>query len=425
MGSGEIGPTMAKVHRALFERFGDEPAPAVLIDTPYGFQENADTVSARIVEYFRERIGRDMAVASFRRGDAEPVEAATAFGRIRGARFVLSGPGSPSYALRHWRGGPVPEALVDKLANGGIVVMASAAALTLGVVTAPIYEIYKVGADPYWLDGLDLLGRATGLRAAVVPHFDNAEGGDHDTRFCYLGERRLAVLESALPDDAFVLGVDGHTALVMDLERRSASVAGLGGVTVRVAGRSARVPGGREIPLEALAEAAAGLRTGRTVEIGELVPALGAGGTGGSEDYLAAADRPLRDEVALLEGAVVAALAERDAGAAIGALLDLESAIEGPTRAGEDSPDLDAARATFRALIVRLGEAVGAVTPREQTLDPFVAILLELRARARAEREWAIADFIRDRLVSAGVDVHDDAEGGSDWSLARDAPDAE
>ena len=78
--------------------------------------------------------------------------------------------------------------------------MASAAALTLGVVTVPVYEIYKVGDDPRWLEGLDLLGRATGLRAAVVPHYDNAEGGNHDTRFCYMGERRLRDLEAMRPD---------------------------------------------------------------------------------------------------------------------------------------------------------------------------------------------------------------------------------
>ena len=52
----------------------------------------------------------------------------------------------------------------------------------------------------------------------VVPHFDNAEGGTHDTRFCYMGERRLAVMEELLPADAWVLGVDEHTALVFDLD---------------------------------------------------------------------------------------------------------------------------------------------------------------------------------------------------------------
>ena len=122
----------------------------------------------------------------------------------------------------------MPDALGEKLAGGGVLTMASAAALTLGVVTIPVYEIYKVGEEPRWLDGLDLLGAATGLRAAVVPHYDNAEGGNHDTRFCYMGERRLRPLEAQLPDGAFVLGVDSHTALVLDLEAGVASIAGAG-----------------------------------------------------------------------------------------------------------------------------------------------------------------------------------------------------
>jgi len=76
---------------------------------------------------------------------------------------------------------------------------------------------------PRWLEGLDLLGAATGLRAAVVPHYDNAEGGTHDTRFCYMGERRLRKLEATLPEGAFVLGVSmkkleaRRTALLLTL----------------------------------------------------------------------------------------------------------------------------------------------------------------------------------------------------------------
>ncbi len=112
---------------------------------------------------------------------------------------------------------------------------ASAAALTLGSHTVPVYEIYKVGEEPRWLDGLDLL-TPLGLPVAVIPHYDNAEGGTHDTRFCYLGERRLAVLERMLPSDHFVLGVDSHTALVLDLVAGTATVMGLGGVTVRAGG---------------------------------------------------------------------------------------------------------------------------------------------------------------------------------------------
>ena len=134
--------------------------------------------------------------------------------------------------------------------------MASAAALTLGVVTIPVYEIYKVGDDPTWLPGLDLLGPATGLRAAVVPHYDNAEGGNHDTRFCYIGERRLRMLERACRRGR---SCSGSTATP-----RSSSTStsdgdglGLGGVTVRADGRSRVFPNGAEVPIDALAAAAA------------------------------------------------------------------------------------------------------------------------------------------------------------------------
>jgi hypothetical protein len=262
MGSGETAPTMAKVHRALFERLGPAPVPAVILDTPYGFQENADDLSARTVKFFAESVGRDVGVASYRSRDVDALTAATAVARIRPARYVMAGPGSPSYALRQWAGGPIPPALASLLRDGGILTMASAAALTLGAVTIPIYEVYKVGEEPTWLPGLDLLGEATGLRAAVVPHYDNAEGGNHDTRFCYMGERRLRILEGLLPADTFVLGVDSHTALVLDLDAGTATVSGLGGVTIRVGGRSTVVPGGSEVHIEALAQAARALAAG-------------------------------------------------------------------------------------------------------------------------------------------------------------------
>ncbi len=419
MGSGETAPTMAKVHRALFERLGREPAPATIVDTPYGFQENADELSARTVEFFASSVGRPVSVASYRSRDVDPVTLASAVARIREARYVMAGPGSPSYALRHWAGGPIPGALAGTLSGGGILTMASAAALTLGAVTIPVYEIYKVGEDPRWLEGLDLLAPATGLRAAVVPHYDNAEGGNHDTRFCYMGERRLRVLERMLPEGVFILGVDSHTALVLDLERRSASVTGLGGITIRVGGRSIAYPSGSEIRVERLAEVARGLAAGKAVDLGrERVD----GGPGAGPGQPARSSAPLRDAVAQQEGTFIEALDRGDTRAAVAALLDLESDISGRIRSGEDSPDLDNADATFRSLIARLGERaqVGMRDPRAM-LDPFVMVLLELRARARAGRDWETADLIRDRLAAAGVEVRDQA-GGSSWVLAGQTP---
>jgi len=423
MGSGETAPTMAKVHRALFERLGPGPVAAAIVDTPYGFQENTEQLSARTVRFFAESVGRDFAVASYRSRDVDAVTAATAVARIRESAYVMAGPGSPSYALGAWAGGPIPAALADLLSGGGILTMASAAALTLGALTIPVYEIYKVGATPSWLPGLDLLGPATGLRAAVVPHYDNAEGGDHDTRFCYMGERRLAMLEHALPDDVFVLGVDSHTALVLDLDARTAEVAGHGGVTIRVTGRSTELPSGTSTTIDALASAARALAAGGSgVEVGSVAAGrVGSSGPSGVVGSAAArpgqAAAPLRTTTAELEGAFVAALAGGDGREAVAALLALDSELEARVRSGEDSTELDNARSTFRALIARLGEAAatGISDPRE-AVAPFVDALLEVRARARATRDFGTADVVRDRLIAAGVEVRDGAEG-STWSL--------
>ncbi|HEX9259405.1 MAG TPA: hypothetical protein VF855_07695, partial [Acidimicrobiales bacterium] len=234
MGSGETAPTMVKVHRALIERSG---RPAVLLDTPYGFQENADDISAKAQDYFAASVGTPIGIARLRSAADDAVSQATAVARIRDAAYVFAGPGSPTYALAQWAATPVPALVADKLRTGGAVTFASAAALTLGVVTLPVYEIYKAGEAPSWRAGLDLLSVA-GFSAAVIPHYDNAEGGHHDTRYCYLGERRLASLEGSLPVGAFVLGVDEHTGAIFDLDAATVTVVGIGGMTVRSGGRS-------------------------------------------------------------------------------------------------------------------------------------------------------------------------------------------
>ncbi len=145
--------------------------------------------------------------------------------------------------------------LAGKLAHGGCVTFASAAALTLGVATVPVYEIYKVGAAPQWVEGIDLLA-TIGLRAAVIPHYDNAEGGNHDTRFCYLGERRLRMLESMLAPSTVVLGIDEHTACVFDLDAGTTTVLGRGAVTLRRHGVSTLFASGCTVSIEDLWSAA-------------------------------------------------------------------------------------------------------------------------------------------------------------------------
>ena len=69
MGSGETAPTMVKPHRAIFERVPDRPA--VLLDTPYGFQSNADDISARSVSYFAASVGRTVSTVHVREAELD------------------------------------------------------------------------------------------------------------------------------------------------------------------------------------------------------------------------------------------------------------------------------------------------------------------------------------------------------------------
>ena len=55
MGSGETAPTMVEVHRATLRAAGD--GPSLLLDTPYGFQENADDISEKAQAYFATSVG--------------------------------------------------------------------------------------------------------------------------------------------------------------------------------------------------------------------------------------------------------------------------------------------------------------------------------------------------------------------------------
>ena len=256
LGSGETAPGMVRVHRGLLARH-DAPR-AVLLDSTYGFQENVAQMTAKLVAFFATSLHVDLEVASLPRYDAAtPLQRRLVCDQVARAHYVFAGPGSPSYALDQWRPLHLDDDLAAALARGATVCFASAAALTLGSHSAPIYEVYKAGADPVWLAGLDLLGRF-GLACAVIPHWDNAEGRDHDTSRCFLGERRLGQLEEALPADVAILGIDEHTALLLDLERDEATTSGRGRAFWRRGGE-VRELGPAPTPLDAL-------RTGRRVE---------------------------------------------------------------------------------------------------------------------------------------------------------------
>ena len=431
LGSGETAPTMVKTHRAIFDSLEGAQPTAVLLDTPYGFQANASDISARAVDYFATSLGRQVDVAELRDVSRDdPLRRQEAIARIGAAKWVFAGPGSPSYALRQWDQTDVPGLLTDKLTHGGAVVFASAAALTLGRYTVPVYEIYKVGEEPKWLDGLNLLD-FLGPEVAVIPHYDNAEGGNHDTRFCYLGEERLSRLESQMGPNGWVLGIDEHTGCVMDLDAGSATVVGNGTLTVRKSGKSQVFDSGTVISIADLTMIASTLESPSlssqttsdsyaAVDVG--APTGTSGGRSDEDQVTPGVQRGdvLAGETRRLESAFDSCIAERNVDGAVRTLLELDDTIVAWSADTIQSASMTRARAAMRRMVVRLGDLArtGARNPRE-VVGGFVEALLAERAAARSDRRYADADRVRDALVANGIEVRDTPEGTL-WDMRAD-----
>ncbi|MEW6486835.1 MAG: Type 1 glutamine amidotransferase-like domain-containing protein [Thermodesulfobacteriota bacterium] len=406
MGSGELTATMVEVHKELLGRLGPG-ARAVFLDTPAGFQLNADQISERAVAYFRERVGRGLEVASLKSAAAaRAYEGEVALATLRRADYIFVGPGSPTYALRQWKETSVPAIFAERVEEGAVLAAASAAALTLGRFTLPVYEIYKVGEEPRWAEGLDLLGKF-GLPVAVVPHWNNAEGGTHDTRFCYAGEIRFRALQALLPEDVAVLGIDEHTACVLDVARGVAEVRGIGRVTVRRGGGESTFAKGERFRLSLLGG-----------------PALAQGGEEGRSGLPSPSEAALREEASGEEGlggeirraeaAFEAALGRGDPEAAAGALLDLDHLLWAAQRRPGDEGDLGQGREAFREMLALLGHAHGGAQPETAPSAPLVEALVALRDEWREEGKWTEADALRDRLRAAGILV-EDTPAGARW----------
>jgi hypothetical protein len=353
LGSGETAPGMTKIHREIFAR--RERGNSVILDTTYGFQENVPQMSKKLEEYFATSLNVKMETLHFASyEDASELERSLFSARVRAADYVFAGPGSPSYALAQWKPLNFTEDLLHVLGGDGTLCFSSAAALTLGAFTAPIYEIYKVGTKPHWIAGLDVLG-AIGLNCAVIPHFDNNEGGNYDTRFCYLGERRLHYLEGLLPDGVATLGIDEHTALIIDLESDTLTVKGRGNAYWRTNEETV-------------------ITNAATVKLTQLR---------GDNTFV----RSLPQQASLIESS------------------DLSTLAESFRKFDPASYDT----------LIRLIET--ASRARDNYLDPTSLIegVLNVRGIAREQGHYDIADRLRDVLTNANLEINDGPDG-SDWT---------
>ncbi|HSR48967.1 MAG TPA: hypothetical protein VLL77_13375 [Anaerolineales bacterium] len=364
IGSGEVSAGMVKVHRALLDALG-EPARPAFLDTPAGFELGIDAISRRFVDYFLTSLDLPLGVASYHSREDSPEKQAEALASLSQSNYVIAGPGSPTYAIDHLRGTAILATILNRWEAGGQLVFASAATVSLSRHALPVYEIYKVGQPLQWHDGLDLLG-PHGCELAIVPHWDNAEGGSHDTRACFMGMERFDRLREMLPPTAVVLGIDEHTAVTFDLAADRAQVRGKSGVTVLRGMEEQRFLSGQAFPLDVLHTSGA--------------PARPSGpGTA------APADHPSLPDAAVAIGAG-----------------DLAGGLRMAASSASDDLQL---------ILLQAASAVDEIPANDEALAPLIEIMIDLRSGLRERNEWALADFLRDRLAALGIELRDAPEG--------------
>ena len=112
------------------------------------------------------------------------------------------------------------------------------------------------------------------------------------------------------------------------------------------------------------------------------------------------------------------------------ALAEIHNLVRGGNKAlaGQDTEQARRIAGSVRAMAAVLGIDPGQWAPSDgaagssqsekahEALDVLVAAELQRRSAARAVKDWATADEVRDRLAAAGIDVTDTADGPQ-WAL--------
>jgi cyanophycinase-like exopeptidase len=234
-GSGETSATGRAIHDRLMAEL-TPPVVVAILETPAGFQPNSEHVAREVGEFMTARLKNyrpDVRIIPARKKESRfSPDDALLLEPLLDANYIFLGPGSPTYTARNLEGTLALEYLLERHKMGAVLCFASAATLAVGAKVLPVYEIFKAGSDLYWADGLNVFG-AYGLDLAIVPHWNNTDGGIHlDTSRCFMGQQRLEQLGALLPASTVLLGIDEHTALIFDFQQARALVAGKGTVTI-------------------------------------------------------------------------------------------------------------------------------------------------------------------------------------------------
>jgi hypothetical protein len=231
-----------------------------------------------------------------------------------------------------------------------------------------------------------------------------------------MGEPRFRKLEALLPDDVGILGLDEHTACILDFQNDEAGVRGIGNVTLRRGRSELSFEKGDRFPLRIL-------REGGRMD-GPASPSRAGKRSSGEEERVDDTES-LWSRIHQIERSFQSGLGRRDPGEATNALLELDRSVWRAQQDLEAPVVVSEARELFRDLIVQLGMALEASPlDRRECLAPLVEKLLQLRAALREGGKWEEADAIRMALHEGGIRV-EDTPAGSRWRLNEpDAPEA-
>jgi len=258
LGSGETSAQGRKIHDYLMVRIGSIPVQVAMLETPAGFQPNVEDVYGKIGQFmmkslqnFRPQISY---MQAYRKESEFDPDSPRATGPLLDAHYIFSGPGSPTYAARNLKGTRALDCMARAYRQGSTLMLASAAAIAMGSHVMRVYEIFKAGADLGWDDGLHLLPTlGLGIDPVIVTHWNNAEGGAGlDTTRCYMGQERFDRLTSMLPPGTPILGIDEHTACIIEPGSSLFLVTGAGTVTVLNNGTATVTPAGETFPVDLL-----------------------------------------------------------------------------------------------------------------------------------------------------------------------------
>lgn len=228
-GSGEISPTSVDIYRSTFLQLGKRDLTISLITTPAGFQPNVLAVYEEIRDFLLASLPDfNLNIQLLPINTRADTDNSQYLDQIKASDVLFLGPGSPTYGIKQLKDTKVEQTIIEQVKKGSTLILASAATITFSQYALPVYEIYKVGEELHWVGGLNLY-RDIWQEVSIIPHFNNREGGvGLDTSYCYIGKARAEKLISMLSSDDKVIGIDEHTALVIDLDTKEQLVRGKG-----------------------------------------------------------------------------------------------------------------------------------------------------------------------------------------------------